>query len=87
MGFNQTSEIYIMRRVIGEDCEILCEDNGRKMVADILAFKEYQYLNVSVEKQLKLEMRWNGNVYEGKLGRMSFTSECPVIREFKQGRR
>ena len=22
-----------MRRVVGEDCEILCEDNGRKMVA------------------------------------------------------
>ncbi len=75
-----------MRRVIGEDCEILCEDNGRKMVADILAFKEHQYLTVAVEKELKLELRWNNRVYEGKMGRLSFTSEGPVIREFKQGR-
>lgn len=75
-----------MRRVVGEDCEILCEDNGRKMVADILSFKEHQYLTVSLEKQLKLEMKWNGNIYEGNMGRMSFTSEGPVIRNFKQGR-
>jgi hypothetical protein len=76
-----------MRQVVGDDCEILCEDNGRKMVADILYFKEYQNLTVSIEKQLKLEMKWNGNIYEGRLGRMSFTSEGPVIRNFKQGRR
>jgi hypothetical protein len=75
-----------MRRVVSEDCEILCEDNGRKMVADILTFKEHHYLNVSLERQLKLEMKWNGNIYEGKMGRMSFTSEGPVIRAFKQGR-
>ncbi len=75
-----------MRRVIGEDCEILCEDNGRKMVADILAFKEHQYLTVALEKELKLELRWNNRIYEGKMGRLSFTSEGPVIRDFKQGR-
>jgi hypothetical protein len=75
-----------MRRVIGDDCEILCEDNGRKMVADILAFKEHQYLTVALEKELKLELKWNNKIYEGKMGRLSFTSEGPVIRDFKQGR-
>jgi hypothetical protein len=75
-----------MRRIIGDDCEILCEDNGRKMVADIIAFKEYQYLTVAVEKELKLELRWNNKIYEGRMGRLSFTSEGPVIRDFKQGR-
>jgi len=38
-------------------------------------------------QQLKLEMRWNGNIYEGKMGRMSFTSDGPLVRNFKQGRR
>jgi hypothetical protein len=75
-----------MRRIIGDDCEILCEDNGRKMVADIIAFKEHQYLTVAVEKELKLELRWNNKIYEGRMGRLSFTSEGPVIRDFKQGR-
>ena len=74
------------REYVSDTCEIICEDNGRKMVADMLSFKEHQYLTVSLEKQLKLEMRWNGNIYEGRLGRMSFTSEGPVIRNFKQGR-
>jgi hypothetical protein len=56
------------------------------MVADIIAFKEYQYLTVAVEKELKLELRWNNKIYEGRMGRLSFTSEGPVIRDFKQGR-
>lgn len=74
------------REYVSDTCEIICEDNGRKMVADMLSFKEHQYLTVSLEKQLKLEMRWNGNIYEGRLGRMSFVSEGPVIRSVKQGR-
>jgi hypothetical protein len=56
------------------------------MVADIIAFKEHQYLTVAVEKELKLELRWNNKIYEGRMGRLSFTSEGPVIRDFKQGR-
>lgn len=75
-----------MKQYVDETCEIICEDNGRKMVADILNFREHQYLAVSLEKQLKLEMRWNGKIYEGKMGRMSFVSEGPNIRVVKSGR-
>ncbi len=76
-----------MRQYVEDTCEVICEDNGRKMVADLLSFREYEHLAVSLEKQLKLEMRWNGNVYEGKMGRMSFTSAGPLVRNIKQGRR
>ncbi len=75
-----------MRRVVGDTCEIICEDNGRKMVGHILSFKENQYLTVALEKELKLELRWNKRIYEGHMGRLSFVSEGPEIREFKQGR-
>jgi hypothetical protein len=75
-----------MKQYVEETCEIICEDNGRKMVADILNFREHQYLAVSLEKQLKLEMRWNGKIYEGKMGRMSFVSNGPNIRVVKSGR-
>lgn len=75
-----------MKQYIDETCKVTCEDNNKVMVADILNFKEHQYLAVSLEKQLKLEMRWNGKIYEGRLGRMSFVSEGPKITEVKQGR-
>ena len=75
-----------MRTYVEDTCEIICEDNGKKMVADILSFKQSQHLVVSIEKSLKLEMKWNGNIYEGRMGRMSFTSEGPIIRSVKQGR-
>ena len=56
------------------------------MVADILYFKENQYLTVAVEKELKLELRWNNRIYEGSMGKLSFTSEGPLIKSIKQGR-
>jgi hypothetical protein len=56
------------------------------MVADILAFKENQYLTVAVEKELKLELRWNKNIYEGWMGKLSFVSDGPTITSFKKGR-
>lgn len=73
-------------KYIEDTCEIICEDNGRKMVADILAFKEGQYLTVAVEKSLKIELRWNRKIYEGFMGKMSFVSDGPIVRHVKQGR-
>lgn len=75
-----------MRKIVDDTCEVICEDNGRKMVGDIIAFKENQYLTVAIEKELKLELKWNRQIYEGRMGRLSFTSEGPIIRNFKQGR-
>jgi hypothetical protein len=76
----------MIRTHTSDTCEIICEDNGRKMVADILAFKENQYLTVAVEKELKLELRWNKNIYEGWMGKLSFVSDGPTITSFKKGR-
>ena len=75
-----------MRRVVEDTCEIMCEDNGRRMVGEILSFKEYDHCAVSVDKKIKLDMKWNGHVYEARSAGLSFTSDGPLIREFKQGR-
>jgi hypothetical protein len=75
-----------MKQYVAETCTVTCEDNNKTLVADILGFKEQQYLAVSLEKSLKLEMRWNGKIYEGKMGRMSFVSQGPKITEVKEGR-
>jgi len=76
-----------MRQLVEDTCEVLCEDNGRKMVADLLSFREHDHLAVSIEKQLKLEMRWNGQIYEGRIGSKTFTSDGPLVRNYKQGRK
>jgi hypothetical protein len=75
-----------MRQYVEDTCEVLCEDNGRKMVADLLSFREHDHLAVSIDKQLKLELRWTGKIYEGRMGQLSFTSEGPLVRNTKQGR-
>ena len=76
-----------MRQYVEDTCEVICEDNGRKMVADLLSFRENDHLAVSIEKQLKLEMRWNGQIYEGRIGSKTFTSDGPLVRNYKQGRK
>lgn len=73
-------------KYIEDTCEIICEDNGRKIVADILTFKECQYLTVAMEKSIKLELRWNRKLYEGYMGKLSFVSDGPIIKHVKQGR-
>lgn len=75
-----------MRQVVEQTCEVICEDNGRKMVADILYFKENQNLTVSIDKKIKLEMRWNRHVYEGNMGGLTFVTDGPNIVNVKQGR-
>jgi hypothetical protein len=75
-----------MRQVVEHTCEIMCEDNGRRMVGEMLSFKEYDHCAVSIERKIKLDMKWNGIVYEGKSAGLSFTTEGPLVRNFKQGR-
>ena len=75
-----------MRQYVEDTCEVLCEDNGRKMVADLLSFREHDHLAVSLEKQIKLEMRWNGHIYEGKMGGLTFVTPGPVITHTKTSR-
>lgn len=65
------------KEYIDDTCEIICEDNGRKMVADVISFSKNKLLTVSVEKSLKLSLSWNGKVYEGNMGKLSFVSNGP----------
>lgn len=75
-----------MRRIVENTCEIMCEDNGRRMVGEILSFRENDHCAVSVDRQIKLDMKWNGFVYEAKRAGLSFTSDGPIIKTIKQGR-
>lgn len=76
-----------MKRIAENTCEIMCEDNGRRMVGEILSFREHDHLAVSVDRQIKLDMKWNGYVYEAKMAKLSFTTDGPLVRTIRQGRK
>ena len=75
-----------MRQYIENTCEILCESNGRKMVADVLDFKDRQYLSVSVDKKVKVQLQWNGKFYEGGVAGLTFSTVGPTVSTYRQGR-
>jgi hypothetical protein len=74
------------KEYIDDTCEIICEDNGRKMVADVISFSKNKLLTVSVERSLKLSLSWNGKVYEGNMGKLSFVSNGPQSTFVKTSR-
>lgn len=70
-----------------DTCSVVCEDNGRTVTADVLDFKEGKTISVSLNKSLKLVMPWNGRVYEGKMGGMSFITHGPKGVRYTEGGR
>lgn len=77
----------MVTKIIYEDtCKVVCEGNGKTVTADILQFNETRNLTVAINKSIKLIMSWNGRVYEGRMGGMSFVSEGPRGRTVSGGR-
>jgi hypothetical protein len=72
-----------MKQYIGDTCEVTCENNGKKIVAEVLDLQEKIYLSVSLNRSLKLELRWNGNVYEGRQSGLTFVTQGPIIKTAK----
>lgn len=67
------------REYIDDTCEIICEDNGKKMIAEVASFKEKKFLNVVIDKTVNLHFNWNGSQFEGHMGQLSFVSDGPHI--------
>jgi len=73
-------------KYIAETCEVTCENNNKKVTADILSFKEHASLSVSIDKSVKVNLQWNGRIYEGKMSGLSFISTGPTIRVVNSSR-
>jgi len=74
------------KEYIDDTCEVICEDNGRKMVAEVLHFTKNKTLTVSIDRSIKLTLGWNGKIYEGAMGSISFVSNGPDSRFVKTRR-
>ena len=76
-----------MSEYVSDSCEIICENNDKKMMVDVLSFQAEKYLSVSIQKSLKLEMRWTGKRFECKLSGLAFSSDGPAVQYIKEGRK
>ena len=71
-----------------DKCTIECTRNGQKVEADILNFKENQFLSVVFQKTVKLQLQYNTekSVYIGNMSGLEFITEGPEKFVSKQGR-
>ena len=71
-----------------DTAKVLCVDNGQTVDADVLDFKPQVLLSISLQKSIKLVLKYNTKVdeYQGELYGRTFTSKGPKGRHFTTGR-
>ena len=62
-----------------DTCEVIQETSKRSVEAVVQSFKEQESLLVIINKSVKLPMKWNGKLYEGRAAGMDFVSNGPKI--------
>jgi hypothetical protein len=63
----------------GNTCKVVQTASKRTVDAEIQDFVEHDKLNVVINKSVKLPMKWNGRIYEGRAAGMDFESNGPTI--------
>ena len=62
-----------------DTCEIANVSNDMLVGAVVQNFKENESLHVILNKSVKLTLKWNGKIYEGRMAGMDFHSRGPKI--------
>lgn len=60
-------------------CQVMQVMSKRTVEAVVQDFEEHVKLNVILNKSVKISMKWNGSMYEGRGAGMDFTSTGPTI--------
>lgn len=70
-----------------EKCQVVATPSGKTSEADVLHFDPERRLDVAIGRAIKLSLRYNGKVYEGRAAGMDFESTGPrPIAAAPQGR-
>jgi hypothetical protein len=64
-------------------CDVIQENTGKSIIAEVMAFNEGRNLTVIMNKSVKLLMTWNGRIYEGRMAGMDFISSGPTVTKTK----
>jgi len=62
-----------------DTCKVLQESSKKSVDAVVQYFLENERLDVILNKSVKLSMKWNGTVYEGRMAGLDFTSSGPSV--------
>ena len=73
--------------VYSETCKVTAVASNKTMDADILTFRANEYMSVSLNRSIKLNMTWNGQRFEGKAAGMDFESAGPETINVGRGPR
>jgi hypothetical protein len=68
-----------------DTCQIKQSASGKTIEAVVQDFQENVVLHVIVSKAVKIVMKWNGKVYEGRMASMDFVSDGPTISKTQTG--
>jgi len=71
---------------VSSKCIVKQEKTSKTVEAEVLSFNEKRNLTVVLNKSVKLNMSWNGRLYEGRMAGIDFTTEGPTITTSKTGR-
>lgn len=71
-----------------ETAKVKCIDNSQTITADVLDFKPQVLLSVSLEKKIKLVLKYNSrsDEYQGELYGRTFVSKGPKGTHYSTGR-
>ena len=71
-----------------ETAQVKCVDNGQTVTADVLEFKPQVLLSVSLNKSIKVVLKYsiNSDEYQGDLYGRTFVSKGPKGTHYSTGR-
>ena len=71
---------------VDSKCTVKQANSGKIVEGEVHEFKEKSRLVVVLNKSVKLNMVWNGKLYEGKMAGIDFVSEGPKVNKNTTGR-
>ena len=73
--------------MIDTELTLTCTDNGKKVQAHVLAFKEQAFIDVAVNT-VRIKLMYNQGTYAGSLGGYEFSiKEALLPKTFKEFKR
>jgi hypothetical protein len=71
-----------------ETADVKCVDNGQTVKADVLEFKPQSLLSISLNKSIKLVLKYSSqsDEYQGELYGRTFISKGPKGTHYSVGR-
>ena len=69
-------------------CEVENIKTGQTVTGEILSFREKEYISLTINRAVKLNLRWNehAELYVGAMAGMEFQSEGPRAYTYRTGR-